>query len=161
MSKPKPLGKTAVLQQQVEGLTKALQHERADAENLRRRHDQQIGELRNTVKAGVVSDLLPVIDNCERLLQHIANDPSVHKDGPWTKGIEQIVKQINETLGDLGVERIKTVGEVFDPHLHEAVHMDDGDGTVEVVCEELQPGYKLGDQIIRHAVVKVKLEKAK
>ena len=44
-------------------------------------------------------------------------------------------------LTDLGVQRIKTVGELFDPALHEAVAMEDGDGAVEVVCEELQPGY--------------------
>ena len=62
-----------------------------------------------------------------------------------------------------GVERIKTVGEIFDPRLHEAVSMDEGDGphenSIEVVCEELQPGYRIGDDIIRHALVKVKKER--
>jgi molecular chaperone GrpE (heat shock protein) len=66
----------------------------------------------------------------------------------------------------MGVQRIKTVGEPFDPLVHEAVSMDEGDGSsgqnhVEVVCEELQPGFRLGDQIIRHAMVKVKLEAVK
>jgi len=72
--------------------------------------------------------------------------------------VQGVVKQFESTLGSLGVERIKTVGEPFDPHYHEAVSMEEGDGTVEVVCEELQPGYKLGDEVIRHAMVRVKME---
>ena len=59
----------------------------------------------------------------------------------------------------MGVSRITTVGEVFNPQLHEAVSMEDGDGTKEVVSEELQAGYVLGDQVIRHAMVKVRMEK--
>jgi molecular chaperone GrpE len=57
------------------------------------------------------------------------------------------------------VERINTVGEEFDPKVHEAVSMEDAGGEVEVVCEELQPGYKIGDEVIRHAMVKVKRQK--
>ena len=53
--------------------------------------------------------------------------------------------------------RIKTVGEKFDPHLHEAVTMDEGDGINEIVSEELQAGFKVGDEVIRHAMVRVKL----
>jgi molecular chaperone GrpE len=69
-----------------------------------------------------------------------------------------VMKQFEQSFAQLGVKRIKTVGEVFDPRLHEAVHMEDGDGNVEVVCEELQPGYMIGDEVIRHAMVKVKME---
>ncbi len=142
----------------IKDLTEALQRERADAENLRRRYEQQMFGLKDVVKAGVVRDLLPVIDNFERSLKHVPKDI---KDSDFVKGVNGIVKQFEKTLADMGVERIKTVGEVFDPHLHEAVHMEHGDGQVEVVCEELQPGFKLGDEIIRHAMVKVKMEKAK
>jgi molecular chaperone GrpE len=56
----------------------------------------------------------------------------------------------------MGVERIKTVGEMFDPRYHEAVSMEEGDGTEEIVSDELQAGYKLGDEVIRHAMVRVK-----
>ena len=55
----------------------------------------------------------------------------------------------------IGVERIKTVGEHFNPELHEAISMEEGEGDTEVVTEELQAGYKVGDEIIRHAMVKV------
>ncbi|HEX7963352.1 MAG TPA: nucleotide exchange factor GrpE [Candidatus Saccharimonadales bacterium] len=143
----------AELQQQIDDLTAALQRERADATNIRRRHDEQIASLRTSVKATVVRDLLPVIDNFERALKHV---PQELAGNEYVKGIQSIVKQFEKTLAELGVERIKTVGEPFDPHLHEAVSMEEGDGEQEVVSEELQPGYKLGDDVIRHAMVRVK-----
>ena len=134
-------------------LTEALQRERADAVNLRRRHEEQIASLRSTIKASVVKDLLPIIDNFERSLKHIPQDLQGNE---FIKGVEGIVKQFEKTLADIGVERIKTVGEPFDPHLHEAVSMEEGDGDQEIVSEELQSGYKLGDDVIRHAMVRVK-----
>ncbi len=140
------------LLQQVSELTEALQRERADATNLRRRHDEQIASLRGAVKASVVRDLLPVVDNFERALKHVPDDL---KGNDYIKGVEGVVKQFEKTLADLGVERIKTVGEPFDPHLHEAVSMEEGEGSQEVVSEELQSGYKLGDEVIRHAMVRV------
>jgi molecular chaperone GrpE len=72
--------------------------------------------------------------------------------------VQGVVKQFEKTLQDLGVERIKTVGELFDPKFHEAISMEDGDGTTEMVSEELQAGYALGDEIIRHAMVRVKVQ---
>lgn len=143
------------LEIRVAELTEALQRERADAMNLRRRHEEQMNGLRNTVKANVVADLLPVIDNFERALKHVPEDLA---ENDYVKGIQGIVKQFEKTLADLGVERIATVGEPFDPNLHEAVTMEEGEGTKEVVSEELQSGYRLGDDVIRHAMVRVRLE---
>lgn len=142
------------LEQQVAELTDALQRERADATNIRRRHDEQVAGLKDIVKATVVRDLLPVIDNFERALKHV---PKELANNDYIKGVQGVVKQFETTLAHMGVERIKTVGEVFDPRFHEAVSMDDGEGAVEVVSEELQAGYKLGDEVIRHAMVRVKM----
>lgn len=138
---------------EVAELTAALQRERADAENLRRRHEAQIASLRTSVKAHLVKDLLPVIDNFERALKHVPKDL---EGNDYVNGIQSIVKQFEKTLTDMGVERIKTVGEPFDPHQHEAVSMEEGDGGEEIVSEELQSGYKLGDDVIRHAMVRVR-----
>ena len=143
------------LEQQVADLTDALQRERADVINVRRRHDEQIAGLKNMVKASVVRDLLPVIDNFERALKHVPKELEANE---YVKGVQGVVAQFEKTLADIGVQRIKTVGEVFDPRLHEAVSMEDGDGAVEVVCEELQSGYLLGDEVIRHAMVRVRME---
>lgn len=148
---PKP--KNPKIDPQIEELTNALKRERADAENIRRRHAAEIASLRTGVKAAVVADLLPVIDNFERALKHA---PADLEGNDYVKGIEGIVKQFEKTLTDIGVERIKTVGEPFDPHLHEAVGVEEGEGGPETVSEELQAGYKLGDEVIRHAMVKVK-----
>ncbi|HSX15989.1 MAG TPA: nucleotide exchange factor GrpE [Candidatus Saccharimonadales bacterium] len=145
----------AALQQQIAELTEALQRERADATNLRRRHDEQIGGLKDMVKANVVRDLLPVIDNFERALRHVPADLA---ENDFVKGVQGVVKQFEKTLSEIGVVRIATVGEPFDPRYHEAVSMEEGDGTQEIVSEELQAGYKLGDEVIRHAIVRVRIQ---
>lgn len=144
-----------LLQQQLEQLTEALQRERADATNIRRRHEEELINLRTRLKANVVRDLLPVIDNFERALKHVPKDLA---DNDYIKGVQGVVKQFEQTLSDMGVERIKTVGEAFDPHLHEAVSMEEGDGTHEIISEELQSGYRLGDDVLRHAMVRVKTQ---
>jgi molecular chaperone GrpE len=146
------------LADRIDELTEALQRERADALNQRRRHDEQYTSLKNVVKAQVMRELLPAIDNLERALKHVPKDL---EGNDYVKGVEGTVKQFDKVLGDLGVTKIKTVGEVFDPVLHEAVAMEEGDGTVEVICEELQPGYVVDGEVIRHAMVKVKMEKKK
>lgn len=139
--------------QQIADLTEALQRERADAVNIRRQHETQIANLRTSVKSAIIADLLPVIDNFERALKHV---PAELEGNDYVKGVNGVVKQFEKTLTDLGVERIKTVGEHFDPTLHEAVSMEDGEGEHEIVSEELQAGYKIGDDVIRHAMVRVK-----
>lgn len=143
------------LQQKIAELTEALQRERADVTNVRRQHEDQIGGLKDMVKASIVRQLLPVIDNFERALKHVPKDL---EKNDYVKGVQGVVKQFEDTLTQMGVERVKTVGEVFDPRLHEAISMDEGDGVVEVVSEELQSGYKLGEEVIRHAMVKVKMQ---
>ena len=152
------------LEKQVVELTEALQRERADSVNLRRRVDEERAQLGNFYKSMVVRDVLPIIDNCERLLDHISKHS---EERPLKEGVEKIVKQAQKVLAGLGVERIKTVGSEFDPRYHEAISVEDpstGSGQahnlVEVVCEELQPGYKLDDEIIRHATVRVRMQRS-
>ena len=144
---------SADLERQVADLTEALQRERADATNIRRRHDEDMAGLRNRTKANVVRELLPVIDNFERALKHV---PAELEGNDYIKGVQGVVKQFEKTLQDMGVERIETTGAPFDPRYHEAVSMEEGDGNEEVVSEELQSGYRLGDDVIRHAMVKVR-----
>lgn len=153
MAKKKPSDN---LQKQIDELTQALQRERADAINVRRRAEEDRSKLADFYKAMVVRNLLPAIDNLERALTHA---PKEIKNHDYVKGVQSVAKQFEKVFSELGVKRIKTVGEEFDPKYHEAVSMEDGEGTVEVISEELQPGYRLGDEIIRHAMVKVKMEK--
>ena len=155
MTDKKYTSKKDIVQQQVAELTAALQRERADAVNIRRQHEAQMANVRDMVKSTVVSDLLPVIDNFERALKHV---PAELEGNDYIKGVGGIVKQFEKTLQNMGVERIKTVGEHFDPTLHEAVSMEEGDGDHEIISEELQPGYKIGNDVIRHAMVRVKAQ---
>ena len=148
----------AELEEKINDLTEALQRERADAINVRRRAEEDKVKMASFYKAKVIRDLLPALDNLERALKHVPKDLADHD---YVKGVKNVARQFEQNLESLGVEKIKTIGEEFDPDVHEAIHMEEGDGDVEVVCEELQPGYKLGDDVIRHAVVKVKMDKRK
>lgn len=141
------------LQQQIADLRDALQRERADAMNVRRRSDEDRAKMGSFYKASVVRELLPVIDNFERALKHV---PKEFEGNDYIKGVRGVVQQFEDTLAKLGVQRIKTVGEPFDPHLHEAVSHEEGDAEVETVSEELQAGYILGEEVLRHAMVRVK-----
>ncbi len=153
MSSKKPNLKD--LEQQIGELTDALQRERADAINVRRRAEEDRAHLAEFYKAMVVREMLPAFDNLERALKHAPGDLAEHD---YVKGVHGVIKQFDKALTELGIERIKTVGEVFDPRLHEAVGVEDNGGSTEIVSEELQPGYKIGDEVIRHAMVRVKLE---
>lgn len=134
-------------------LNEQVLRERADAANVRTRAENEKMQLAGYYKASAVKELLPVIDNFERSLKVVPKDL---EKNDYVKGIQSVIKQFEQVLNKLGVERIKTVGEHFDPELHEAVTMEEGDGENEIVSEELQSGYKIGDQVIRHAMVRVK-----
>lgn len=144
--------KISDLEKQLAELTEALQRERADAVNLRRRAEDERLKMAGFYKANVVRELLPVVDNFERALKHIPKDIEKHD---YVKGVQGVVKQFEEILTKIGVDRIKTVGEPFNPEVHEAVSHEEGEGE-EIVSEELQSGYKIDDEVIRPAMVRVK-----
>ncbi len=143
--------KKTVKPDKIAELTADLQRERAEFHNFRRRAEVQRAELTDFVKQDVVLQLLPLIDNLDRALSHLTQDLA---GNPWAEGVAKVAKQAEETLKSLGIERIESIGQPFDHHLHEAVGVE-GDGHDEIVAEELRPGYRLGDKIIRHAIVKV------
>ncbi|TAK89181.1 nucleotide exchange factor GrpE [Patescibacteria group bacterium] len=142
----------AELEAQIAELTSDAQRVQAEFLNYKRRETEAKAELTDMVKQSVIIELLPLLDNIDRALAH---QPEDLKDHPWANGVVAVGKQVQDSLKSLGVERIESVGQPFDHNLHEAISMDDGDGDEEVVTEELQPGYKIGDRVIRHAMVKV------
>lgn len=149
--------KSTTLAKDLDELTALLKRTQADFENYRRRSEEDKVALLDFAKAQVLKDLLPLIDNLERALNHL---PKELAKNDWAKGVTGVAKQVQETLAKMDVERIETVGKAFDPHLHEAVSVD-GDSGEEIISEELQAGYRIGDEVLRHAVVKVKRESAK
>lgn len=142
------------LEQQVAELTADLQRTRADFENYRKRVELEKTAARNAGQANAILKLLPVIDNIERAIVH---QPAELADNKWVQGIAGLVKNLEKSLESLNLQRIvATPGTVFNPELHEAIQFDEtAEGDQEVIAEELQAGYTLNGQPIRHAMVKV------
>lgn len=142
------------LEQQIGELTLDLQRTRADFENYRKRVDAEKTAAREYGQSSTVAKLLPVIDNIERAISYMPDDLAENK---WAQGVVALSKNLDKSLQSLNLSRIDSApGVAFDPELHEAVQFDeDAEGDNEVIAEELQAGYKLGDSVIRHAMVKV------
>jgi len=142
------------LEQQLAELTADLQRTRADFENYRKRVELEKTAARNAGQASAILKLLPVIDNIERAIAH---QPAELADNKWAQGVTNLVKNLEKALEGLNLKRIEaSPGTVFDPELHEAIQFDeDAEGEHEVIAEELQAGYTLNGQPIRHAMVKV------
>lgn len=142
------------LEQQLEELTQDLQRTRADFENYRKRAEADKAATYQHGQSAAIVKLLPVIDNIERAIAHT---PEELKDNKWAQGVSNLVKNLEKSLESLNLKRIEsTPGSEFNPELHEAIQFDeDAEGEKEVIAEELQTGYMLSGQPIRHAMVKV------
>lgn len=149
--KPK---KSTKQDQHIIELTADLQRTRADFENYRKRVDVEKQAARESGQASAIMKLLPVIDNIERA---IAYTPADLKDNAWVQSVASLVKHLEKSLDSLQLKRIvASPGTDFDPELHEAIQFDeDASGEKEVIAEELQAGYQLNDNVIRHSMVKV------
>lgn len=148
---PKPKNN---FEEQITALTADLQRTRADFENYRKRVDGEKFAAYENGQSSTILKLLPVIDNIERAIAH---EPEDIKDHKWVIGVSSLVKNLEKSLNDLGVERIEAKpGTPFNPELHDAVQFDEeAKGQTEVIAEELQAGYTLNDSPIRHSMVKV------
>lgn len=142
------------LEQYVDELTGDLQRVRADFENYRKRVEGEKASAREAGQASAILKLLPVIDNIERAIGHMPDDLA---DNKWAQGIAGLIKHLDKSLEGLNLRRIDAApGTHFNPELHEAIQFDeDAEGENEIISEELQPGYLLNGQPIRHAMVKV------
>jgi len=124
----------------------------ADFENFRRRVDRERVEAEAQTIGKLLSALLPVYDNLERAVRFM---PTEGDAKAWRVGVEMTLKGFNEALERLGVEVIATVGEKFDPRLHEAIQQAPSEFADGVVAEELQKGFRWRERILRAALVKV------
>lgn len=122
----------------------------AEYDNFRRRSQKEKDNLYGDVKADTLLKFLPVYDNLARAL----NTPT--EDEAYKKGVEMTMTQFNATMEKLGVTRINSLGEKFDPAFHNAVmHVEDEEKGENEIVEVFQEGFKLGDKVIRFAMVKV------
>ena len=138
------------LQKQLDSANDKLLRTLAEYDNYRKRSAKEKETIYPEAKCDVAAKILPVLDNFERALAAPCQDPD------FKKGVEMIFHSLVEALTSVGVEEIPSEGEVFDPNLHNAVmHVEDDSLKENIIAEVFQKGYRLGDRVIRHAMVKV------
>ena len=141
-----------MLQRERDALQDQLLRLAAEFKNSRARMDRERRELSDRATSDIVMELLPIIDNFERALQA----PSGAGADAFRTGIELIHRQMFDLLGKRGVTPIDALGADFDPNIHQAVIHEASDEHREgEVMQELQRGYRIGDRLLRPAMVKV------
>ena len=122
----------------------------AEFDNFKKRTEREKASVAEFAKAGLIKQLLPIIDNIDRA------SAADRESADYIKGIEMIVKQFESVVSNLNIEEIAKAGDSFDPNYHEVVmHIEDESVGENTVVEVLQKGYKIGSTVIRAAMVKV------
>ena len=138
------------LKAELEAKNDLLLRTAAEFDNFKKRTEREKLTVAEFAKAGLIKQLLPILDNIDRAAL------SEKGSEDYIKGIEMIVKQFEATATNLGIEEIAKVGDTFNPELHEAVmHIEDESVAENTITQVLQKGYKIGSTVIRPAMVQV------
>ena len=125
----------------------------ADFDNFRKRSRKELEDTRKSGREELLKDLLPVFDNLERAMTSAERATEVK---PVSDGLKMVLRQFTDTLGRSGITKVPTVGNLFDPGLHEAIQQVETDEhPAGTVVAEVQPGYLQGDRLVRAAMVVV------
>lgn len=137
----------------------------ADFDNYRKRSRREVSDAEKKGRDGLLNDLLPVFDNLERATAHAdtvsgtdasSDSPEDPKLKGLLEGISLVMRQFRDALARLGIERVESVGQPFDPSRHEAIqHLETNDFPPGCIAAEVQPGYIQGDRLVRAAMVVV------
>ena len=126
----------------------------AEYENFRKRSEKEKAQMFELGAKSIIEQLLPVVDNFERALEHISEE---EKENSFVKGVEGIYKQIQKMFSDCDIQAIEAVGQKFNPALHNAVMTEEeGDAEEDTVTADMQKGYTYRGNVVRHSMVKVK-----
>ncbi len=136
--------------QKIEELTNALARAMADLANFKRRTEEERGRFVKAANRDFISSLLPIVDNFHRSWSHL---PQELKENEWIKGVLQIHDGLEKTLTLWGVKRMETNGQKLDPKRHQVIMA--GPGEKDVITEEFEPGYWLGEDVLKPATVKI------
>ena len=151
--KAKPSSSKKALQQEKEKAEKYLanwQRAEADLVNYKKRTDQEKSEMAASNTAGIILNLLPVIDDFERAFESI---PEEARSESWVEGMRLIERKLMSYLESIGLCKMEALGQLFDPNLHEAVcHIEGDEGKI---VEEFRTGYMLKDRLLRAPMVAV------
>lgn len=151
---PEADARVAELEQQLNEWKDRCLRQAAEADNLRRRTLREAEDAKRFANERLVSDLLPVLDNFGRALDAAGQTDNFEA---LKGGVEAIYRMLDDVLSRAGLQRIEAVGQPFDPNLHEAIMQVPADEEHEAgqVVEELRPGYRLNDRVVRPSLVKV------
>ncbi len=147
---PKVADEIVSPEEQIADLTNKWKRAAADFENYKKRREGETKEVLEFAKQMTVMKLMPTLQSLEQVLTYAPQDEK-YKD--WLTGLRATIQQLEKTMEELGVVKIKTVGETFDPTHHEAV--EETSGEPGKVIKELQPGFMLNNQVIIPAKVAV------
>ncbi|MEI6427321.1 MAG: nucleotide exchange factor GrpE [Pseudanabaena sp. ELA607] len=126
----------------------------ADFENFRKRTEREKEEAELRITAKILKKILPIVDDFERAQLQIV--PKTDGESVIHNSYQSVYKKLSKSLSESGVARMQVLGEVFDPNYHDAITQGESTAYEEgKVMEELQPGYLVGETVIRHALVKV------
>lgn len=131
------------------------QRQKADFVNYQKDVARQMGEFMKFANEDLISDILIVLDSFDISIASLKNNAPNDPDNKFLKGMELIKMQLEEILKKRGLEVIETIGQKFNPEIHEAIESVAQDGEDETVIEELARGYKLNGKVIRAAKVKI------
>jgi molecular chaperone GrpE len=125
----------------------------ADFDNFKKRIRREMEDGERRAREDLLKDLLPVFDNLERAAQHAGSASDVKS---LSDGLSMVLRMFTDTLARMGIERVRAVGEPFDPALHEAVQqMETTEHAPGTVAAEVQAGYRFGERLVRPAMVVV------
>ncbi len=134
-----------------DGYLDQLQRSLADFANYRRRVEQERAVAREVATRGILAQILPILDDFQRALDVV---PANERDTAWVQGVQMIEKKLQALLEREGVTAVDSLGQPFDPSMHEAVATEEG-STHNIIVEVYQQGYKHGQNLLRPAMVKV------
>lgn len=129
------------------------QRERADFMNYKKRVERDQAQLHQVITANIIKKFLVVLDDMERAIR---NRPADAEQQEWWNGVDLIYRKLQSILEAEGIQPIAAAGDQFDPNLHEAIsHEENGEVQSGHIIEVVQQGYRLGDRIVRPALVRV------
>jgi molecular chaperone GrpE len=132
----------------------------ADLENTRKRQKRELDDARFDVKQRVLKEMLPVVDNLERAIEHAAPSGQGEAKNAIVEGVQLVLRQFQTAFERLEVTAIEAQGQPFDPNLHEAISQQESEAPPGTVVQVLQRGYRAGDKLLRPALVVVAKAKA-
>ncbi|MGE0872380.1 MAG: nucleotide exchange factor GrpE [Kofleriaceae bacterium] len=127
----------------------------ADVENLRKRQKREVEDAKYDAKHRVLKEMLPVVDNLERAIEHAVAQAGDGSGGPIVEGVQLVLRQLLSAFERLDVSPVDAANQPFDPNLHEAISQVESDAPPGTIVQVLQRGYKSGDRLLRPAMVVV------